>query len=182
VKRSIFIVAAAVGALAMPGSALAQDVHNGSDCSYTADEQHRRAVGGVVVYADTNGSGGLTGEADTSAGACANDLNLATPAGTLQGGSVEAGAGDPSDDGAYAIVDGDNENVDPAEQGDGYFGVSTFESGELDGSCDGGGDGSNSGGCTGIDGAGEVEVGVIACGNTSGNVWANTERDGCSIP
>jgi hypothetical protein len=183
VKRSIFVVAAAVAALAAPATAGA-DVNNGSDCSYAQTEE--ASTGGaapVVVYVGTGGDAGMTGTALLAAGACANGLNAATPVGTLDGGAVEAGAGTPvGGPGGYVIVDGDNNNTDITGQGDGYFGVSNYETGTK-GTCSGGGSGSNSGGCTGVDGpVPPLPVGVIACGNTSGNTWANTTRDGCSIP
>ena len=172
------IMAVAAGALALPGSAAAQEPGNtGNDCSYAtngAETDHTQSVGSgtVTVYA---GSGGLTGGADLAAGACANNIDVAG----FDGGAVEAGTGDA---GSYAIVDGDNDNLDPQGQSDGYFGVSTYESGTT-GSCGGGGTGSNSGGCLGTDATGPItQESVIACGNTSGNTWNDTKRDGCSIP
>ena len=182
-RRRIFIVAAAVGALAVPAAAGA-DTYSGSDCTYAHSEEV--TTGGaapVVVYAGT-GDAGMTGTALVAGGACANGLNLATPAGTLDGGAVEAGAGTPvGGPGGYAIVDGDNQNADPSGQGDGYIGVSNYETSTLNGSCAGGGGGSNGGGCVGVDGVGQFDVPVpVACGNTSGNTWATTTRDGCSIP
>ncbi|HEV2811663.1 MAG TPA: hypothetical protein VGW10_00310 [Solirubrobacteraceae bacterium] len=174
-------MAAAVGALAVPATAGA-DVNNGSDCTYAQSEEV--TTGGaapVVVYAGT-GDAGMTGTALVAGGACANGLNAATPIGTLDGGAVEAGAGTPiGGPGAYAIVDGDNQNTDVQGQSDGYIGLSTYETGAK-GSCSGGGGGSNSGGCLGADGVGQVPVPGVACGNTSGNTWVNTTRDGCSFP
>jgi len=175
------IMAVAAGALALPGSAGAQEPgYNGTDCSYTTGGESAQTTvpvgsGTVTVYA---GSGGMTGTATVVAGACANGMGV----GGIDGGAAEAGAGTPAGGpGGYAIVDGDNGNVDPQGQSDGYIGVSNYETG-TNGSCSGGGTGSNSGGCIGADPVGSAEVGIIACGNTSGNTWNNTTRDGCSIP
>ena len=170
-KRSIFIVAAAVAALAVPASATA-DVNNGTDCSYAKTEEASQTVGPLTVYAGTNDSG-MTGTALVSGGACADGLGLPG----VDGGAAEAGAGD----GGYVIVDGSNQNADPTGQGDGYIGVSNYETGTT-GTCSGGGSGSNSGGCFGVDGVPVTAPLPIACGNTSGTTWASTTRDGCSIP
>lgn len=100
-------------------------------------------------------------------------------------------AGTQAPVGAYAIVDGDNDNKDQLGQGDGYFGVSNYETSwpptPPQPGC--GGDGadhagnSNSGGCVGLDAVPVPVPGVpIACGNTSGHTWSATTRDGCSIP
>ena len=172
-RRISFIAAAATAALALPATAGA-DTYSGSDCAYTGDEQAHQAVGPLVVYADADGGGGMTGTATASGGACANGLGLPG----ADGGTLEAGTGGP---GSYVIVDGDNQNADPTGQGDGYFGASTYETGAK-GNCSGGGTGSNSGGCFGVDGVPVTVPLPIACGNTSGNTWVSTTRDGCSIP
>jgi hypothetical protein len=173
VRRISLIAVAAAAALAVPAAAGA-DTYNGTDCSYTSDEQAHQAVGPAVVYADANGGGGMTGTATASGGVCANGLGLPG----ADGGTLEAGTGAP---GSYVILDGDNNNSDPTGQGDGYFGLSTYETGAK-GTCSGGGSGSNSGGCFGVDQVGSVPGVPIACGNTSGNTWNATTRDGCSIP
>jgi hypothetical protein len=172
--RKVGVIAAlvlgAVGALAIPSSALAV-----SDCSYASGT----TVGPVTVYTDS----GRT--SDALVGACA-DTNTA-----IDGGYLEVGSGGP---GSYAIVDGSDANSEPTGFGDGYIGVSTYESGaSRDADCTNGPDqgatgSTNSGGCAGIDPAipvvgGNYVAGVpVACGNTSGNDWASTSRDGCSIP
>ena len=89
----------------------------------------------------------------------------------------------------YAVADGDNNNPNPA---DGYVGISNFESGTRQSSCNASnaqaGSGSNSGGCGGIKGVLDpipVDLRGIPtpiCGNTSGASWNNTPRDGCYIP
>jgi hypothetical protein len=90
---------------------------------------------------------------------------------------------------AYAVIDGDNQNADP---GDGYLGLSNYETGTQDASCADGPDQgqagtSNSGRCFGADGGPWVDLSAVPaprpiCGNTSGNSWNNTNRDGCSNP
>ena len=163
------LVLGALGVLAIPSSALAI-----SDCSYASGT----TVGPVTVYT----SGGRTG--DALAGACA-DTGLA-----IDGGYAEVGSGSGQ---AYAIVDGSDANTEPTGFGDGYIGVSNYESGasrDADCATNGPDQGSagttNSGGCLGVDGVGWVALpGAVptpACGNSSGNDWANTSRDGCSIP
>ena len=144
---------------------------NGSDCSYTD-------VGSPFAGVETGR--GMTDSANAALGAC---VNAPTPVGTFQGGSVEVGLGNGTE--PYAVIDGDNENADPL---DAYGAVSGYESsGSRDSECsatgpDQGTGGSNSGGCFGIGGGPWFPVPLIACGNTSGNMWANTTRDGCSIP
>ena len=171
-------------ALAFPAGAAAQESGNtGTDCSYAtsgAEEDRTVSVGSgtVTVYA---GSGGLTGTADVVAGACVNGLGVSG----FDGGAVEAGAGSL---GAYAVADGSNRSSGSLGVADGYFGVSNYETGsngtcsDPDGDGDEEGTGSNSGGCTGTDATGTLEVGVLACGNTGGNTWNNTTRDGCTDP
>jgi hypothetical protein len=137
----------------------------------------------VVVYADTNGGSGMSGSADLAAGVCADDLTAPTVG--FDGGTAEAGEGTNPDGspGVYAVVDGDNDNVDPQGQSDGYIGLSTYETGTK-GSCSGGGTGTNSGGCIQVKGV-TPEIIVpspLVCGNTSGNTWDNTVRDGCAVP
>lgn len=167
----IAVLAAAVaGLLAVPAGALAQA--SGSDCSYTT-------TGGTAAGVQA-GSGGMTGDPSTTAvGAC---VNAPTPVGTFQGGSVEVGLSGTE---LYGVIDGDNENVDPL---DGYVALSNYESGTAaDGDCSNGPDQgqpgtTNSGGCFGVDRGPWVAVPLIACGNSSGNRWNSTSRDGCSNP
>ena len=174
-KKLLFSAVIAAGVLAVP-SVAAADTYDGATCSYAADEQVSAPAGPAVVYADADGGGGMTGTATASGGACVNGLG-----GAADGGTVEAGAGTPTGGpGAYAVVDGDNNNIDPV---DGYQALSNYETGAK-GTCDSPpGSGSNSGGCLGIDGGPSVSLpSPWACGNSSGNTWANTTRDGCSIP
>ncbi|MDX6698390.1 MAG: hypothetical protein QOE65_1787 [Solirubrobacteraceae bacterium] len=202
-KRFSVLTALVLGAamLAIPSSAFAT-----YDCGYAATQQVNTAgVTGpaLVVYADADGGGGRTGTADVAAGACV-DRN--TGAAEPQGGTAEVGAGSPLGahaGQAYAVVDGDNDNVDPGSttpgnsSGDGYVGVSNFETATRNGTCppDQPGpppppphSGSNSGGCVGFDpgvpvvGGTYVPVPLVACGNSSGNDWTTTARDGCSLP
>ena len=174
--KMLALLAAAIGLLALPANAAAQAA-DGSSCSYTD-------VNGGVVGVEAGGSG-MTGQADAAVGLC---VNAPTPVGTLQGGSGEIGVGNGTQ--AYAVIDGDNENADPA---DGYMGLSNFETGAgRDANCSGDGpdqgaaNSSNSGGCFGIDGGPWVglptAVPTPICGNSSGNSWFSTSRDGCSNP
>ena len=92
--------------------------------------------------------------------------------------------------GAYLVADGDNANNEPpiitsTPASDGYIGVSNYEtdSGNQNCSMSGGGSGSNSGGSFGVDGLPATQVPLpIACGNTSGEDFGDTERDGCFNP
>ena len=140
-------------------------------------------AGSGVVYADADGGAGLSGQAAAAAGACVEDV----PTGPeLMGGTVEAGAGDPGE--AYAVVDGQDSSTGAWGAVGGYAGVSTFESGVKDASCDGSDDGSqtNSGGCMTTYENGTLIPSVstpapaVACGNNSGKAWATSDRDGCN--
>jgi hypothetical protein len=177
VKRSIFIMVAAVGALALPASASAQTTYT-NNCGYAQDQATHATVANFTVYVEV-GSAGMSGQGAAAAGACADGLKSPNNPTNVDGGALEAGTNGGTGD--YVIIDGDNDTTDPTGQGDGYFGVSTFETGGK-GTCSGGGSGTNSGGCVGIDGVPVTAPLPIACGNTSGNTWANTTRDGCSIP
>jgi hypothetical protein len=84
--------------------------------------------------------------------------------------------------GAYIVIDGDNANTDPL---DGYIGISNFETSSGNQNCQqgGGGGGSNSGGSFGVDGQPITQLPLpIVCGNTSGDDYGNTTRDGCYNP
>ena len=167
------ILAALAAALVIPGSALAAPPSNGSDCSYTTT-----GAGPVGIQAGPNG---MPGDAGTAVGACLNN-DPAPSAGpfTFGGGSVEAGTGSR---GSYVIVDGDDQNADPSGQGDGYIGVSGYETGTKGDCTADSGTGTNSGGCFALDALpGQTLPLPIACGNTSGHTWTAATRDGCSIP
>lgn len=174
------LVLAAMGAaLAIPPTAGA-DQYSGSDCAYTADEQVAHgAYPSLMVYADADGGGGMTGTAITSAGVCVDGLTVPG----VDGFTLEAGAGAPTGGPAgYVVFDGDNHSTGPTGAEDGYAGVSNYETG-FTGQCDAPpGTGSNSGGCVMVNGLPLRVPGPVACGNTSGNTWSNTNRDGCSIP
>jgi hypothetical protein len=188
-RTAIIAAAAALGALAVPGSAVAQD----ANCAYASGT----TVGFVTVYAETApNQSGASGSADAAVGACA-DAAGALSDGTrrFDGGFVEVGTGDgggtENGRGQYAVVDGDNQNADPSGQSDGYFGLSTYEEGANRAACpltgpqtqgDADGNDTNSGGCFGTDVGGVNLPLPVACGNTSGNTWNATSRDGCFIP
>jgi len=179
-----------LGLLSLPASAFAVAA-SGNDCDYAKSPNQTTSVGVDTDDAGTTGDQvyvyqgtGSTDRAGTTAvGACAN-LNNSASAG--QGGFAEAGVNGTE---LYAVADGDNNNPNPA---DGYVGISNFESGTRQSSCNASnaqaGSGSNSGGCGGIKGVLDpipVDLRGIPtpiCGNTSGASWNNTPRDGCYIP
>jgi len=175
--KRLGLFAAALGVLAVPGSAFGEA--NGDDCSYTT-------TGQVAVVGVQAGPGGMPGNAGTAVGVCVNTDNGSG----LEGGSVEVGTGG---NGTYAVIDGDNQNVDPV---DGYAGLSSYEDGPpSDPNCADGPDGgsassTNAGGCFGVDGGPQLDLTLLrslgiptpVCGNTSSNEWNNTPRDGCSNP
>jgi hypothetical protein len=171
--RKLGLLVVLVGALAVPSAASA--ARDGASCSYTSSQSVLVNQAGVVVYTGS----GTTGTASTAAGVCVDE-----PAAAGVGGTLEAGTGAP---GTYAILDGDNNNPDPA---DGYVGLSNYETGTHDSTCDetNGGTGSNSGGCFGVKGVAEADLSALSavptpiCGNTSDPNWDATIRDGCQIP
>jgi hypothetical protein len=84
--------------------------------------------------------------------------------------------------GAYLVIDGDNANMDPL---DGYAGISNYETSSGNENCAQGnnGGGSNSGGSFGVDGQPATQLPLpLVCGNTSGDEFGNTGRDGCYNP
>jgi hypothetical protein len=198
-KRFLLMAAVAALCLVLPGTALAGTRANGNDCGYaTANGPTAVPVTAgpatAVVYAHTTpNNGGMSGNADKAVGACLN-VQPAAPVGpyAFGGGAVEAGNG--ADDstvtgdgsGTYAVIDGDNQNLDPTGQGDGYIGLSNYEDSPPQGDCNSAtGAGTNSGGCLIVAGqrvAADGSASPVVCGNTSGPTWANTSRDGCDIP
>ena len=93
----------------------------------------------------------------------------------------------------YIVIDGDNDNN--PDQAKGYAGMSNYEENGTprDEDCAGNGPDqgtagtTNSGGCFGIDGGPWIDMTTTGaptpmCGNTSGNRWDDTARDGCSNP
>jgi hypothetical protein len=193
-RKIIIAVFACTALLAFPSGAFGQAA-NGSDCSYATTNGPAAGsetptpvavgTGTAVVY---TGQEGTPGDASTVVGGCV-DLNgqLAGGGGRFDGGTVEVGTGAR---GTYAVVDGDNNNADPSGQSDGYMGLSNYGApGTAGGDCDDGAPGTpNSGGCFGADQPVGQWVDLPAavptpmCGNTSGNTWNSTSRDGCSIP
>ena len=215
--RYLMILAMALGALAIPSTALANHGGNNRNCAYAfgknpnSGDLNPNANQTLVVYADT--SGYPHGQA-AKVGAC-NDFNGTVAAGPFRfdGGTVEAGVGEdrgtgPGDPGlvpnqpdAWVVVDGDDDNVDPQNQSDGYFGVSNWETAndrttqaecQTSGPDNGVAPSSNSGGCLGPDTGPWVyvpgDLPTPVCGNSSGNAWDGSgsqgahNRDGCSIP
>lgn len=184
-KRISFAILAAVAALAVPASAVA-DTNSGRDCNYGKTEEATTGnAAPVVVYVGT-GDAGMTGTALVAAGACVDELNVPVPGGTFDGGAAEAGAGIPSGGpGGYVIVDGNDDNTDQTGQSDGYVGLSNYETGTKGNCNEGSGTGTNSGGCFRLRPLGDdadVPLVPIACGNTTGPNWTTAGRDGCVIP
>ena len=182
-KRFAAFAALAVGLVALPGTASANE-----GCSYATGP----SAGPVTLQA---GPGGLDGTAATAVGACVDTGGVGAGPINFFGGAAEVGTDGGTE--VYGIVDGDDRNADPSpsSQGGGYVGLSNYEDGNRpDADCDGsdddhgaaGGDGpdTNSGNCLTIRvGPGlAVPVPLIACGNTSGKSWGGSQRDGCSIP
>jgi len=122
------------------------------------------------------------------------------------GGAITNVGGVANVPGAYAVVDGNDTNPVVAGQsgGQGYIGVSNYETGAPNGGpgdapCPGtsAGTDSNSGGSIGLDplctagiesangninGTPIFLVAPVACGNVSGPDWDSTGRDGCWEP
>jgi hypothetical protein len=191
--------------IAVPSGAWANQSPSwtGTDCSYTSDQSTSVQVPGNQIYVyEGHGS---TGNSDTTAvGACAQTADT----GGFQGGSVEAGAAPTKGvvgpqgsavtgvPGAYAVVDGNDNNTAPPAgspgASKGYIGVSNYEDGTQDPDCNGddrnGSLGStNSGGCVGLKNTPvNLPVPLVVCGNTSGPDWnggnGSGDRDGCFIP
>ena len=169
-KRFVLFAALAASIMVLPASSSAR-----TDCS-TSDAT--QSVAGITVGV-TAGGAGTTGQG-TAAGACVDGLSSVTPG--FDGGLVEAGtvAG-----GVYAIVDGDDVNTAVSDQGGGYAGLSNAETGSPESSCNpfsDDGSGTNAGGCLSVRGVISLPVPLLACGNSSGKSWENSQRDGCTIP
>jgi hypothetical protein len=190
--KRLLLAALAAGAILIPAGAFAN--HPNNSCGYAANQEHKQDLGGAaIVYADTNGGGGTSGTADQAVGACT--YQAGQPGGAFEAGhSATKGSNDSAwyslaKDGVYVVADGNRNNPDPA---DGYAGISNYETGKQ-GTCDNNGD-DNQGttnDCSGTNGGGHVgapggpyasDYGVylpIVCGNTTGDQWDNSKRDGC---
>jgi hypothetical protein len=199
-KRIAVFAALAASIMVLPTTSSAR-----TDCTYTTTGAV--PVGGTGISVGVQaGPGGTTGAAEAAVGACV-DAGSAGANGEpgdaigFYGGYVEAGAGltegviNPGGaggvgpitglPGAYGVVDGDDDNTFVSAQGGGYAGVSNFESGTADPTCDGadGGTGSNSGQCLHIrDTVVAIPLVPLACGNTSGKSYHASGRDGCTVP
>lgn len=215
--RYLLTTVTTLGALAIPGPALANHGGVNENCDYARAKALRtedlNPIAGqtLIVYTDTTGypHGQLA-----TAGAC-SDFNGTVVAGPVRfdGATVEAGvgqdpAGGPGDPELVAgqpdlwiVVDGDNGNVDPSGESDGYAGVSNWENSNdrttqtectTTGSWNGAPGSSNSGGCVAISNGPWVyvpgDVPTPICGNESGNAWDGSDpqgvhnEDGCSLP
>jgi len=179
-----------------------------NNCSTAFGSQAVATEGPVTVYEGT-GRTGTSGT--TAAGVCV--AGPGETGGLPVGGDAEVGV-NPSNSygvnyvtcptgtatppatngcmpGAYAVVDGSDNNPGVAgfAQGQGYIGVSNFDTGTSGdgqgnaGCANGPGNcGSNSGGATSVKGTGVVLPLPIVCGDTSGTDWDNSNRDGCFVP
>ena len=187
----------------LPGTAMADHSDAGCDDGYTQ-------VANTPVYVDAGGPGQVDGSSNTSAGACVNEgLTPGFTGGTVEAGVGGAGAlyggvpgvstnpnGHPSCGwggtdpqctlnnllpagipGVYLIAQGQDGNTVGTGQLQGYAGISTMEQTGSDGNS------TNSGGEIAILGVGVYNIpSPIVCGNTSGNNWDSTSRQGCEIP
>jgi hypothetical protein len=203
-KFSLLGAIVGLGALAAPSGALARD---GSNCDYAASQ----AVPVKVVDTGPTGNqvyvyegSGVSGTATVAAGTCVNLTGNSVAGLELEGGTLEAGgsptngvagvqstAVTPAEEvtgvpGAYAVVDGDNDNTGTSTNADqGYAGVSNYEApgSTTDTSCDGNpeGVGTNSGGCVDVKGTPvKLPIPLIVCGNTGSNQFESSRMDGCS--
>lgn len=169
-KRIAVFAALAASIMVLPASSSAR-----TDCS-TSDVTV--PVGGVTVGVTAGGAG--TTQQGTGVGACVDGLSSVTPG--FDGGLVEAGT---AAGGVYAIVDGDDANTAVSDQGGGYIGLSNVETGSPESSCNPNtddGNGTNAGGCLSVRNVISVPVPLLACGNSSGKSWENSQRDGCTVP
>jgi hypothetical protein len=82
---------------------------------------------------------------------------------------------------AYVIADGDSDN---APQGQGYIGLSNYESGGTENCTQGNNSGgnTNSGGAVAVDNEPNLPIPLLVCGSTSGTDYDVTGRDGCYLP
>jgi hypothetical protein len=137
----------------------------------------------AAAKADCTSYSGGAGPVYTSGGP-ATIVGICVISGGL-GGNAEVGGNAGS--GFYLVVDGADANPSP---GNGYMGLSNYEKpgGTKDTTCDdtNAGTGTNSGGCFGVKGVIAVPLGSMVptpiCGNTSGDDWDASTRDGCLIP
>jgi hypothetical protein len=198
-KFALLGVTAGLMALSVPATALAAQpppTNYGTNCDYAKSPPQTVSHGTndipapvgpdpggnqVYVYSGT----GSTGDPGTIAvGVCGN---VPAGAGTFQGGTAEVGTN--ATKGTYAVIDGNNGNNG---QGQGYAGLSNYEDTGPDPTpCNGNDNDSpqstNGGGCFGLKPTGTnvplpTTIPTPICGDTSGNNWNSTKRDGCFIP
>jgi hypothetical protein len=181
--RVLVALSLAATALAVPAGASAnKQVGYGDNCNYATTGGNTgvgQTVAGnqVFVYTGT----GSTGNAGTTAvGGC---VNVPAGAGTVQGGTAEAGT--DAERGSYAVVDGSDFN---GAESAGYVGLSDYEDDSPDPTpCNGSdsdGGGTNSGGCFGTKTSPAVNLPIplIMCGTPGvGADWNDTGRDGCFL-
>ena len=184
-------LARAVLALALAPAGAFADHSDGGSCGYANNQASHQDVGSnAVVYYDTNGGAGTTGSADEAAGVCTKGapVNGSLEAGHSASKGWTWGLMPGSTQGGYIVVDGDKANPDPI---DGYAGVSNYSYCSTSGSGPNEGpddncsatadDNTNGGGGVGAFGQGAAGSPII-CGNTSGEAWDKTNRNGCYYP
>lgn len=189
---------------ALPGTALANQ-----DCTSESGGTMLVNQPGIAQVKVIANPGGLSGNATEAVGVCGWEgltpgftggtaETGVTPSGVLYGGvpvvdpsglgghpSCGWGGTDPQCamtalvstlPGVYVIAQGQNGNTIGTGVLEGYAGISTVETNP-------GGSGTNSGGELGLDGISVYNIpSPIVCGNTSGNDWNNTTRQGCEFP
>jgi hypothetical protein len=211
-RKYALLIVAAVAVLALPSAASAQTANCGLDengdpnvvsvnptATFGEDVGANVCLdlGGVVSDGGDNrfDGGKLYVGVDLSDGVLPNPDGYTTltpenfPPQLVQGGQVK---GDFP--GAFVVADGDDENSDFArDDADGYIGVSNYENGTPDPSCDGedtNAASTNSGGCVTLrDPSTDPETPILALpvpllvgGSDSGSGFGNSTRDGWSVP
>ncbi|HEX9697434.1 MAG TPA: hypothetical protein VGB64_14105 [Actinomycetota bacterium] len=174
------------GAVLSPGAVFAS--HGGAGCGYATTPGRQEHVvnsgAGLVLYADTNGGGGTTAQADQSAGVCMQGVGTLEAGHGANKGSNRYAWHSVVKNGVYVVADGQSV-LGPTLRG--YIGVSNFETGSTS-SCSGPQaetcTGSNGGGWFGPAGGvgGQYAYPVpIICGDDTGPNWDDSRRDGCRL-
>ena len=165
-KRIALLAVIGAGLMALPGTATAINECPGG--------------GAVETWGSALGGGSGVG-GNAAVGVCV-DTDAAP--GVADGGYVEVGNG-----GSYGVVDGSDDNAGNAGGYAGFVTPGSVADSSKD-SCDGSDDASpshNTGGCFWLKAPANLNLTnavttMFVCGNTSGKYWAQSSRDGCSIP
>jgi hypothetical protein len=207
-RKYALLIVAAVAVLALPSAVSAQTANCGLDgngdpnvVSVNPTASFGEDVGANVCL-DLGGTINLLGNrfdgGKLYVGVDLSDGVLPSPAGyttltitnfppqLVRGGQVKGGF-----PGALVVADGDDENSGFAsDDADGYIGVSNYENGTPDPSCDGedtNAASTNSGGCLTLRNLGGtpflmLPVPLLVGGSDSGSGFDNSIRDGWSAP